>query len=204
MTASLPARITEFLYETGIDEVGRGPGAGPVVAAAVIFPSGYSNPAIRDSKTLSEKQRLNLDLEIKQSAIAWGIGEATPEEIDTLNIANATFLAMERALVNLEKSGFFPDCLVVDGNTFKTERKVPLTLLVKGDQKLLSIAGASIIAKNYRDTMMKEIAKVYTGYGWETNMGYLSGAHIRAIKELGVTPLHRKSFLRKILDERDI
>lgn len=204
MKIPLPARITDFLYETGIDEVGRGPGAGPVVAAAVIFPSDYSNPDIRDSKALSERQRMSLDEEIKQKAIAWGIGEASPEEIDTLNIANATFLAMERALIKLEESGIIANCLIVDGNSFKTDRKLPLSLLVKGDQKLLSIAGASIIAKNYRDSLMKEKALEYPGYGWETNMGYLSKTHIQAIKDLGVTPLHRKSFLRKILGGTDI
>lgn len=195
----LTKRISRFLHEVGIDEVGRGPGAGPVVAAAVILPPVYQNEKIKDSKALSARVRDSLDSVIKTSALAWGIGEASAAEVDELNILNATFLAMERALQDIEKKGVSPEFLVVDGNIFRTERNTPYELLVKGDQKHLSIAAASILAKNYRDSLMKELAKSHPGYGWESNMGYLSSAHISALKECGVTPYHRKSFLGKIL-----
>jgi ribonuclease HII len=195
----LTKRISEFINEVGVDEVGRGPGAGPVVAAAVCFPPEYQNEKIKDSKALSARVRDSLDSEIKSSALGWGIGEASAAEVDDLNILNATFLAMERALQEIESKGLKIEFLAIDGNIFRTGRSTPYELIVKGDQKHLAIAAASILAKNYRDSLMGDLSKLYPLYGWESNMGYLSRGHISALKEHGISPYHRKSFLGKII-----
>lgn len=192
-------RISDKINEIGADEVGRGPGAGPVVAAAVLLPPDWNDARIRDSKKLSEKVRKDMDSEIRRFALAIGIGEASPEEVDSLNILNATFLAMERALQEIEKQGILIEHLVIDGNSFKTHRNVPYDTLVKGDDKHLSVAAASIIAKVHRDNLMQKLHEQFPQYGWKTNMGYLSKAHIDAIKSQGITPYHRMSFVRKFI-----
>lgn len=177
--------------EAGCDEVGRGCLCGPVVAAAVILPTDYANAFINDSKKLSKSNRNSLVDEIKSSAVAWSIAEASVEEIDRINILHASFLAMTRAVEKLKKS---PDHLLIDGNRFKTSLAIPFSCIVKGDSKFASIAAASILAKVYRDELMEKMAKEYPGYGWEKNAGYPTKTHREGILKLGLTPIHRKSF----------
>lgn len=177
--------------EAGCDEAGRGCLAGPVVAAAVILPSDYSHEALNDSKQLSEKQRVAIKSDIVRDAIAWGVGVASPEEIDEINILNASYLAMHRAVDQLQIQ---PEFLLIDGNRFKTDREIPYECIIKGDGKYLSIAAASILAKTYRDDLMRQLALDFPGYGWETNVGYPTRAHRDGIKENGSTPHHRMSF----------
>jgi ribonuclease HII len=177
--------------EAGCDEVGRGCLSGPVVAAAVILPGDYANEFINDSKKLSKSNRNSLVEEIKSTAIAWAIAEASVEEIDRINILNASFLAMTRAV---EKLGQRPDHLLIDGNRFKTSLSIPYSCIVKGDSKFASIAAASILAKVYRDGLMEKMALEYPGYGWEKNAGYPTKTHRKGIIKLGLTPIHRKSF----------
>jgi ribonuclease HII len=177
--------------EAGCDEVGRGCLCGPVVAAAVILPLDYANEFIDDSKKLSKTKRLNLVEEIKSIAVSWAIAEASVEEIDKINILNASFLAMNRAIDSLE---IRPDHLLIDGNRFKTTLSIPYDCIVKGDGKFASIAAASILAKVYRDELMEKMAMQYPGYGWERNAGYPTKAHRNGIINLGLTPIHRKSF----------
>ncbi|RZS96636.1 ribonuclease HII [Cecembia calidifontis] len=177
--------------EAGCDEVGRGCLSGPVVAAAVILPGDYANEFINDSKKLSKSNRNSLVEEIKSTAIAWAIAEASVEEIDRINILNASFLAMTRAV---EKLGQRPDHLLIDGNRFKTRLTIPYSCIVKGDSKFASIAAASILAKVYRDGLMERMALEYPGYGWEKNAGYPTKTHREGIIRLGLTPIHRKSF----------
>lgn len=179
------------LIEAGCDEAGRGCLAGPVVAAAVILPKDYSHAVLNDSKQLNETQRNQLKTEIIRDAIAYGIGLASPEEIDEINILNASFLAMNRAIDQLHKT---PEMLLIDGNRFKTKLDIPFECIIKGDGKYLSIAAASILAKTYRDELMKDLSEKYVGYGWKTNVGYPTPAHRKAIEKLGITPYHRKSF----------
>ncbi len=177
--------------EAGCDEVGRGCLSGPVVAAAVILPEGFANELINDSKKLTKTNRLSLVEEIKHHALAWALAEASVEEIDSINILNASFLAMERAVSALTCT---PDHLLIDGNRFKCKLEIPYTCIIKGDGKMASIAAASILAKVHRDKLMECFAQDYPGYGWEQNAGYPTRAHREAIRQLGVTPLHRKSF----------
>jgi len=177
--------------EAGCDEVGRGCLSGPVVAAAVILPRDYANDFINDSKKLSKSNRNSLVEEIKSSAIAWSIAEASVEEIDKINILHASFLAMTRAVVKLEQR---PDHLLIDGNRFKTSLAIPYSCIVKGDTKFASIAAASILAKVYRDGLMEKMALEYPGYGWEKNAGYPTKTHREGIIKFGLTPFHRKSF----------
>lgn len=177
--------------EAGCDEVGRGCLCGPVVAAAVILPEDYANEFINDSKKLSKCNRENLIEEIKASALAWSIAEASVEEIDEINILNASFLAMSRAVKNLK---VIPQHLLIDGNRFKTDLNIPFDCIIKGDGKFASIAAASILAKVYRDNLMADFAKKYPGYGWEKNVGYPTKTHREGIIKLGLTPIHRKSF----------
>lgn len=187
----LLSAFTEDKIEAGLDEVGRGCLAGPVVAAAVILPKDYKNELLNDSKKLNEKKRIELDALIKEEAIAWAVAEVSHTKIDEINILNASFLAMHRAVDNLSTA---PDFLLVDGNRFKPYKEIPYECVIKGDGKYLSIAAASILAKNYRDLLMAEKAKEYPGYGWEKNVGYPTKQHRAGIEKLGVTPLHRKSF----------
>lgn len=181
----------EGLVEVGCDEAGRGCLAGSVYAAAVILPPDYENELLNDSKKLSAKKRYTLRAEIERDAVAWEVGVVTPEEIDKINILNASFLAMHRALDQLKVR---PEAIIVDGNRFKPYQELPFTTIVKGDGKYLSIAAASILAKTYRDDYMQALAKEYPQYDWQSNMGYPTKKHRQAISEHGVTPYHRKSF----------
>jgi ribonuclease HII len=177
--------------EAGCDEVGRGCLAGPVVAAAVILPSDYSNPWINDSKKLSKPNRENLIEEIKSKALAWAVAEASVEEIDRINILHASFLAMKRAVISLAVP---PEHLLIDGNRWKSDLKLPYTCVVKGDGKFASIAAASILAKVYRDELMERLAEEFPHFAWERNAGYPTQAHRQGIERFGSTIWHRKSF----------
>lgn len=177
--------------EAGCDEAGRGCLAGSVFAAAVILPPGYENELLNDSKQLSEKKRYLLRSMIEKDALAWAVGVVTAEEIDKINILNASILAMHRALDALSVR---PEAIIVDGNRFKPYHDVPHTTIVKGDGKYLSIAAASILAKTYRDDYMKAIAEEFPQYDWQSNKGYPTKKHRAAIKEYGISPYHRKSF----------
>jgi ribonuclease HII len=182
---------TEDLLEAGCDEVGRGCLAGPVVAAAVILPKDYSHPLLNDSKKLSSVKRDLLDGVIKQVAIAWAIGEATHEEIDQINIFNASCLAMHRAIKQLQQ---LPQLLLIDGKYFNPYPNVPHQCIIGGDAQFNAIAAASIIAKTYRDSYMRQLSAAYPNYGWERNVGYPTVAHRKSIQELGITPYHRRSY----------
>ncbi|WP_289300256.1 ribonuclease HII, partial [Duncaniella freteri] len=184
----LPTATTAFILEAGCDEAGRGCLAGPVCAAAVILPDGYTNPLLNDSKKLTEHQREQLRPIIERDALAWGVGWATNEEIDDINILNASILAMHRALDSL---GVQPGQIAVDGNRFKPYRDIPHVTIVKGDGKYANIAAASILAKTHRDEWMRRAAIQHPGYRWEVNKGYPTADHRAAIAEIGTTPLHR-------------
>ena len=185
--------------EAGCDEAGRGCLAGSVYAAAVIFPEDYQNETLNDSKQLTDKRRKELRDIIQRDAIAWAVGVVTPEEIDKINILNASILAMHRALDQLQVR---PEAIIVDGNRFKPYRPVvdgsaihiPHTTIVKGDGKYLSIAAASILAKTYRDDYMDALDKEYPEYDWMKNKGYPTKKHREAIRQYGITPYHRKTF----------
>ena len=187
----LKSHYYEGLIEAGCDEAGRGCLAGSVYAAAVILPSDYQNELLNDSKKLTAKKRYALRGEIERDAIAWAVGIVTPEEIDKINILNASFLAMHRALDQLQVR---PEAVIVDGNRFKPYQDLPSTTIVKGDGKYLSIAAASILAKTYRDDYMLSLAEDYPQYDWQSNMGYPTKKHRQAIREHGITPYHRKSY----------
>jgi len=182
---------TDLYPEAGCDEAGRGCLAGPVVAAAVIFPKNYWNDAINDSKQLSEKQRLILRDEIMRDAVSYGIGICDNNEIDRINILQASLLAMHRALDLLTVR---PQFIIIDGNKWKDYNHTPFQTVVKGDSKFLSIAAASILAKTYRDEWMVKAAADYPQYNWEKNKGYPTKDHRLAIIEHGVCPLHRLSY----------
>lgn len=177
--------------EAGCDEVGRGCLCGPVVAAAVILPNDFANELINDSKKLSKGNREGLIQEIKDNSIAWAVAESSVEEIDQINILNASLLAMSRAIEALDTA---PEHLLIDGNRFKSKLDIPYDCIIKGDGKYASIAAASILAKVHRDNLMAEYAKEFPGYGWEKNAGYPTKQHRQGILELGSTPIHRKSF----------
>ncbi|KYG76986.1 ribonuclease HII [Roseivirga echinicomitans] len=177
--------------EAGCDEAGRGPLAGPVVASAVILPADYQNGLLNDSKQLKRAHRELLEIEIKAKALAWAVCEVSPEEIDEINILNASFLAMHRAIDQLKIK---PELLLIDGNRFKVYQSIPHECIIKGDGKYLSIAAASILAKVERDRIMSNAALLFPGYGWESNAGYPTKKHRQAIRDLGITSLHRKSF----------
>ncbi|MBR6263322.1 MAG: ribonuclease HII [Prevotella sp.] len=179
------------VIEAGCDEAGRGCLAGSVYAAAVILPQDYENPLLDDSKKLTEKQRYALREVVIRDAVAWAVGVVTPEEIDSINILNASFLAMHRALDQLAVR---PQAIIVDGNRFKPYSGLPYSTIVKGDGKYLSIAAASILAKTFRDDYMNNLAKEYPHYGWEKNKGYPTREHRKAIREHGISPYHRKSY----------
>lgn len=187
----LKSHYYEGLVEAGCDEAGRGCLAGSVYAAAVILPPDYQNELLNDSKKLTAKKRYALRATIEHDAVAWAVGIVTPEEIDKINILNASFLAMHRALDQLEVR---LEAVIVDGNRFKPYRDLPSTTIVKGDGKYLSIAAASILAKTYRDDYMISLAEEYPQYDWQSNMGYPTEKHRLAIREHGITPYHRKSY----------
>ncbi|WP_247232803.1 ribonuclease HII [Telluribacter sp. SYSU D00476] len=177
--------------EAGLDEVGRGCLAGPVVAAAVILPADYTHPLLNDSKQLTKVQRDALQKEIMQDAVAWAVAEVCNNQIDEINILKASFLAMHRAVDQL---GVRPEHLLVDGNRFIPYPMIPHTCIIKGDSHYLSIAAASVLAKTYRDELMERLAVEYPHYGWEQNVGYPTPRHRRAIQEHGPCPYHRMSF----------
>lgn len=181
------------LIEAGCDEAGRGCLAGAVYAAAVILPTDYENALLNDSKQLTERRRYQLRTEIERDAVAWAVGIVGPDEIDKINILNASILAMHRALDQLTVR---PQAVIVDGNRFKPYGSpcLPHTTIVKGDGKYMSIAAASILAKTYRDDYMNRLAEEYPQYDWLSNKGYPTQKHRAAIKEYGITPYHRKSF----------
>ena len=181
----------EGLVEAGCDEAGRGCLAGSVFAAAVILPSNYYNDELNDSKKLTEKHRKQLREVIKRDALSWAVGIVTPEEIDRINILNASILAMHRALDKLELR---PEAVIVDGNRFKPYQDLPYTTIVKGDGKYMSIAAASILAKTYRDEYMADLAGMYPQYDWKSNKGYPTAKHREAIRQYGITPFHRRTF----------
>lgn len=181
----------EDVIEAGCDEAGRGCLAGPVFAAAVILPPDFECDELNDSKKLTEKIRYKLRPIIEEKSLAWAVGVVSAEEIDQINILNASFLAMHRAV---EKLGIEPEHLIIDGNRFKKYKEVPHDCVVKGDGKYLSIAAASVLAKTYRDDYMNEIDKQYPAYRWSKNKGYPTKDHRKAIEEFGPTEHHRKSF----------
>ena len=175
----------------GCDEAGRGCLAGPVVAAAVILPKGFKNIILNDSKVLSEKKRDLLRPIIEKQAITWAIGIVSPAEIDKINILNASFLAMHRAIENLSIKA---ELLIIDGNRFNPYPKIPHECIIKGDGKFMSIAAASVLAKTYRDNIMKELDLQFPDYHWKNNKGYPTKQHRKAIAEIGPNKHHRKTF----------
>lgn len=187
----LKSHYYDNLVEAGCDEAGRGCLAGSVYAAAVILPPDYENDLLNDSKKLTAKKRYALREVIQRDALAWAVGIVTPEEIDKINILNASFLAMHRALDQLSLR---PEAVIVDGNRFKPYQDLPFTTIVKGDGKYLSIAAASVLAKTYRDDYMLSLAKEYPQYDWQSNMGYPTKKHRQSIRDHGITPYHRKSY----------
>ncbi|MEF9933640.1 ribonuclease HII [Clostridium sp.] len=186
-----------YKYIAGLDEVGRGPLAGAVYASAVILNPKSSYLGVKDSKKLSEKQREELDIKIRETALTYAIGIATPEEIDKYNILNATKMAMIRAI---EALTIKPDYLLLDA--IKLDINIPQTSIIKGDDNSISIGASSIIAKVARDSYMKEMGKQYPGYDFESNKGYGASKHIEGIKLLGTTPIHRNTFIKNILGEK--
>ncbi|MBI1768373.1 MAG: ribonuclease HII [Bacteroidetes bacterium] len=187
----LHSSFTPNLIEAGCDEVGRGCLAGPVVAAAVILPKNYTHELLNDSKQLTKEERIQLQGEIKRDALAWAVAEVSQTEIDKINILNASFLAMHHALDQLSLR---PELLLIDGNRFKPYHEIKFECIIKGDANYLSIAAASVLAKTYRDDLMEKLATQYPGYGWHTNVGYPTDEHRDGIRNLGITPYHRRSF----------
>lgn len=183
--------MPENLVEAGCDEAGRGCLAGAVYAAAVILPHDFRNELLNDSKQLTEKQRYALREVVEREALAWAVGVVTPEEIDRINILNASFLAMHRAVDQLKLR---PEHLLIDGNRFKKYQDVPHTTVVKGDGKYMAIAAASVLAKTYRDDYMNRLAEEYPQYDWDSNKGYPTKKHREAIRLYGTTPYHRMSY----------
>jgi len=179
------------LVEAGCDETGRGCLAGPVVAAAVILPPDYQNENLDDSKRVSRKKRLELEVEIKEIALDWSVAEVDNTKIDEINILNASFLAMHEAVGRLKRK---PELLLIDGNRFNPYPNIPHHCIIKGDGLYFSIAAASILAKTYRDKLMEEFGEEFPDYGWNTNVGYPTRAHRRAIRNIGPCHLHRLSF----------
>lgn len=191
----LKLRHTPDLIEAGCDEAGRGCLAGPVFAAAVILPEGYTNEQLNDSKKLTERQRYVLREVIEREALAWAVAQVDNEEIDQMNILRASIHAMNKAVKELiEKNHPAPQMLLIDGNRFYNETDLPYATIVKGDATYLSIAAASILAKTYRDDYMNKAHEQYPQYGWDSNKGYPTAKHYAALEALGSTPLHRKSF----------
>jgi len=191
------------LIEAGCDEAGRGCLAGSVFAAAVILPVDYENALLNDSKKLTEKQRYALRTQIETDALAWAVGEVTADEIDKINILNASILAMHRALDGLK---IRPQAVIVDGNRFKPYGTLPHETIVKGDAKFLSIAAASVLAKTYRDDYMNTLALQHPVYQWDVNKGYPTKAHRAAIEEHGISPFHRKTFkgVKEMLEDEKV
>ena len=190
-TLLLRSHYNANALEAGLDEVGRGCLAGPVVAAAVILPSDYTHPILNDSKQLTRNQREILQIDIKRDALAWAIAEVSHEDIDRINILKASFLAMHRAVDALTRK---PEYLLVDGNRFVPYPMIPHTCIIKGDAHFLSIAAASVLAKTYRDALMEQLGQEFPAYGWAKNAGYPTPIHRDAIRQFGPTKYHRMSF----------
>jgi len=182
---------TNYILECGTDEAGRGCLAGPVTAAAVILPEGFKNSILNDSKQVSEKKRYLLKPIIEERALSFGVAHVFQEEVDTINILNASILAMHLSIDKLNET---PEFIIVDGNKFKPYKNIPHETIIKGDGKYLSIAAASILAKTYRDLYMEGIHKEFPMYNWKQNKGYPTKEHRAAIKKYGITKYHRKSF----------
>lgn len=187
----LKSHYYDHLVEAGCDEAGRGCLAGSVYAAAVILPTGYDNALLNDSKQMSERKRYALRNQIMADAVAWAVGIVTPEEIDRINILNASILAMHRALDQLSVR---PEAIIVDGNRFKPYGQLPYTTIVKGDSKYQAIAAASILAKTFRDDYMNRLDEEFPQYGWSKNKGYPTREHREGIRQHGISPYHRKSY----------
>ena len=187
----LLSSFTPDLIEAGCDEAGRGCLAGPVVAASVILPKNYQHELLNDSKQLVKEDRELLRIDIERDALAWAVAEISSDEIDQINILNASFKAMN---VAVQKLSVRPGLLLIDGNRFRTVHDIPYECVIKGDAKYLSIAAASILAKTYRDDLMMTLAEKFPGYKWDTNVGYPTLEHRAGIRSLGITPYHRKSF----------
>jgi len=187
----------EDTIEAGCDEAGRGCLAGPVFAAAVILPPDFENDLLNDSKKLTEKQRYKLRPLIEKEALVWAVEAVSNKEIDEVNILNASFLAMNRAVFKLKIA---PEHLLIDGNRFRTQLKIPFTCMIKGDGRFFSIAAASVLAKTYRDDFMEQIHKEFPNYAWNKNKGYPTKKHRQGIKLFGVTKYHRMTF--RLLNEQ--
>lgn len=188
---SLPVNYSSFALEAGVDEAGRGCLAGPVVAAALILPTDFTHAFLTDSKKLSHAQRMSLRPIILENALAWAVGVIDAPRIDQVNILNATYEAMHAAISGLK---IRPQSLAIDGNRFRPYPSIPHHCLVKGDSRFLNIAGASILAKTYRDELMEQLYSEFPQYGWDKNKGYPTIFHREAIAKYGITPYHRKSF----------
>lgn len=214
MTSELLTHLNGDLLEAGCDEAGRGPLAGPVFAAAVILPDGFRHPLLNDSKQMSEKDRDRLRPIIEREAVAYSVQSVGPEEIDAINILNASIAGMQKAVMDLAVK---PEYLLIDGNRFRSfsfiasisgqsvEKaaafdSIPYSCIVKGDARFASIAAASVLAKTARDECMRRLALEYPEYGWDRNMGYPTKGHIEAIRKYGLTPYHRRSFRPKGLE----
>ncbi len=193
----LKSNLNPSKLEAGCDEAGRGCLAGAVFAAAVILPPDFKSELLNDSKKLKEKDRYALRKVIESSALAWAVGQVSEKEIDEINILNASFLAMHRAIDQLQKR---PEHLLIDGNRFKPYTLIPHDCIIKGDSKYMSIAAASILAKTYRDDYMKRLHQLYPAYQWNKNKGYPTKAHRQAIVDVGYSDYHRKTFKLKISD----
>ena len=188
---TLLSHYSNLYPEAGCDEAGRGCLAGPVFAAAVILPAGFEHPVLDDSKKLSESKRNLLREFIEQHALDWKVASVGPEEIDEINILNASILAMNKAIAGLKTK---PAFLIIDGNRFHSRKKIPFQCIVKGDGKYTSIAAASVLAKTHRDEYMMKIHRDFPGYCWSENKGYPTLAHKRAIAAYGTSPHHRLTF----------
>jgi ribonuclease HII len=189
--------LSKYNFIAGVDEVGRGSISGPVVAAVVIMPKDFFDPRIKDSKTIkSLKKREEAEALIKENAIAWGIGAASPQEIDQMNILQATFLAMKRAI---DSCKIVPDFLYVDGDKFPGHEGIDYECVIKGDSKVPCISAASILAKVHRDRLMKSISPEFSHYLWEKNVGYGTPEHISVIREVGLSKHHRKTFCQNFI-----
>lgn len=193
----LKSSFTNKLIEAGCDEAGRGCLAGPVFAAAVILPLGYSNPLLNDSKKLTSGQRGKLRTIIEKDALSWAVEMVDNIEIDKINILNASILAMHKSLAKLS---ILPELILVDGNRFKPFHKIPHQCIVKGDGLFLSIAAASVLAKTYRDDYMMKLNEMHPEYGWSRNKGYPTLEHRKTILRIGSTPYHRETFSVQIKD----
>jgi ribonuclease HII len=197
MKIKLKSFYNKGIIEAGCDEAGRGCLAGPVFAAAVILPTDFENEILNDSKILTEKQRFELRPLIEKEAFAWAVEAVSNEEIDEVNILNASFLAMNRAVQQLKIK---PGHLLIDGNCFRPQNKIPFTCMIKGDGRFFSIAAASVLAKTYRDDFMAKIHEEFPAYDWKKNKGYPTQKHRDAIRKYGITKYHRKTF--RLLNEQ--